>query len=198
MDKRNRPKTISLDPALRAYVVGVALGDGNLSNPNGRAVRLRITCDTAYLRLIESICAALRKLLPENKISVHNQKGNCVYVSCYSDHWEKLLGWRASGGSKAKQKIRVPHWVMNRRNTMISCLKGLVETDGPVYFDRGYQMVNFTSNVKYLINDVYSLFSELGYQPNLYSRRIRTGTKYTIRLSKNVPDFLAEFKPLKQ
>lgn len=28
-----------------AYVIGIAFGDGNLSNPNGRAVRLRVSCD---------------------------------------------------------------------------------------------------------------------------------------------------------
>ena len=29
------------DRDLQAYVIGLAVGDGNLSNPNGRAVRLR-------------------------------------------------------------------------------------------------------------------------------------------------------------
>ena len=38
-----------------AYIIGIALGDGNLSNPNKRAVRLRITCDTGYPGLIENI-----------------------------------------------------------------------------------------------------------------------------------------------
>ena len=49
------PRTASLnpDPVLRAYVIGLAIGDGGLSNPNGRAVRLRITCDIKYPLLIE-------------------------------------------------------------------------------------------------------------------------------------------------
>ena len=38
-----------------AYIIGVALGDGNLSNPNGRAVRLRITCDIKYPKIISEI-----------------------------------------------------------------------------------------------------------------------------------------------
>jgi len=44
---------------LLAYVVGVALGDGNLSNPNGRATRLRITCDAKYPRLARKIARSL-------------------------------------------------------------------------------------------------------------------------------------------
>ena len=43
-----------------AYIIGVALGDGNLSNPNGRAIRLRISCDTRYPFIIESIKEALK------------------------------------------------------------------------------------------------------------------------------------------
>jgi len=55
----HRVPELSADPRLRAYLIGVALGDGNLSNPNGRAVRLRITCDTKYPALIAKIRGAL-------------------------------------------------------------------------------------------------------------------------------------------
>ena len=55
------------DSELHAYVIGVAIGDGNLSNPNGRATRLRITCDTSYPAFTAKIRSALERLLPENK-----------------------------------------------------------------------------------------------------------------------------------
>jgi hypothetical protein len=55
------------DPELQAYVIGLAIGDGNLSNPNGRAVRLRITCDTKYPALIDKISTALKQLLPREQ-----------------------------------------------------------------------------------------------------------------------------------
>jgi hypothetical protein len=32
---------MNADTQLQAYVIGLAIGDGNLSNPSGRAVRLR-------------------------------------------------------------------------------------------------------------------------------------------------------------
>src|SRR3989344_4325096 len=57
------------DRVATAYVVGIALGDGNLSNPNGRAVRLRITCDKKYPYLIKKIEKALRVVAPQNKVS---------------------------------------------------------------------------------------------------------------------------------
>lgn len=42
------PPAAQKDFSFLSYIVGVALGDGNLSNPNGRALRLRITCDEKY------------------------------------------------------------------------------------------------------------------------------------------------------
>lgn len=57
-----------------AYIVGIALGDGNLSNPNGRAVRLRITCDAKYGMLAKEITSSLKALLPGNTVSIIGRK----------------------------------------------------------------------------------------------------------------------------
>jgi hypothetical protein len=84
------------DPELQAYVIGLAIGDGNLSNPNGRAVRLRITCDTKYPALIAKIRSALQRLLPTNRVGLVQSKGNYVNLSVYSNRLEPLLGWRAN------------------------------------------------------------------------------------------------------
>src|SRR3989344_1233893 len=75
-----------------SYIIGVAIGDGNLSNPSGRAVRLRITCDIKYPNIIKNITQALQEVMPNNKVSVVNKKENCVDISCYSNKWENLLG----------------------------------------------------------------------------------------------------------
>jgi hypothetical protein len=89
---RKRTLPLSPDLGLRAYVIGLAIGDGNLSNPNGRAVRLRITCDTKYPALIIRISSSLRQLLPENKVSLIGSKGNYVNISVYSNRLESQLG----------------------------------------------------------------------------------------------------------
>lgn len=100
-------RTASLNPdrKLQAYVIGLAIGDGNLSNPNGRAVRLRITCDTRYPALIDRIFSSLKQLLPDNRVSLVRGKGNFVNISVYSNHLESLLGGRprevASPGSRS-------------------------------------------------------------------------------------------------
>src|SRR3989338_4408887 len=139
-----------------AYIIGLALGDGNLSNPNGRAVRLRITCDVKYPKLIQRIKATIQHVLPENKVSIVLRKKNCVDVSCFSNHWEAILGWYVGKGSKFAQKVSVPDWIKTNADYAKWCLKGLIETDGSVYFDRGYPMVMYTSIIPNLTNDANS------------------------------------------
>ena len=196
-----RVAELCADPELRAYVIGVAIGDGNLSNPNGRAVRLRITCDTRYPALIAKIRAALEQLLPQNRVSVVASQGNYVNLSVYSNHLEGLLGWKASGGSKRRQGVRVPAWVYEDRSLSVLCLQGLIETDGSVYTDRGYPMVLFSTVIAHLAEQVDLMMQNLGFRPRLYRIRQaagKTSFKYHVRLSRDVPAFLELVQPLKQ
>lgn len=62
-----RTPILNSDKSLQAYVIGLAIGDGNLSNPNGRAVRLRITCDKKYPILLRKIAISLKKYCPKIK-----------------------------------------------------------------------------------------------------------------------------------
>lgn len=189
------------DLPLRAYVVGVAIGDGNLSNPNGRAVRLRITCDTKYPALIAKIRTALEKLLPQNRVSVVTSRGNYLNLSVYSNHLESLLGWKASGGSKRHQDVRVPAWVFEDRSLSMHCLQGLIETDGAVYTDHGYKMVIFSTVIAGLAQQVDLMIRNLGFGPRLYKipqQPAKTSFKYQVRLSRDVPAFLQLVQPLKQ
>jgi hypothetical protein len=175
-----------------AYITGVAAGDGNLSNPNKRAVRLRITCDKKYKNLIQNIILSIKKILPHNKVSLVNRKDGCVDVSCYSNKWEQLLGWRADKGSKYKQNISIPPWIKNNKKFTLLCLKGLFETDGSIYFDRKYKMANFVTIIQELSNDVIEMINKIGFKANVQQIKEseRQKIKYTIRISKNTEKFI--------
>lgn len=190
MDLRKCPRKLNEDRVLQAYIIGIALGDGNLSNPNGRATRLRVTCDTAYPRLITRIRTSIQQLLPENKVSINKHKGRCIYISCYSNHFEKLLGWKAAEGSKISQGVSIPYWIMQCRETMIACLRGLIETDGSIYKDRGYTMINFTSSIESLAEQVRTIIQQLHFQAHMYVAQNKKRPKYTVRISKHAEKFI--------
>ena len=177
-----------------AYIIGVAIGDGNLSNPNGRAVRLRVTCDLKYPKIIERICNAIQKLLPKNKVTIVKRPDSCCDISCYSNKWEGYLGWKAKNGPKYKQNIFIPEWVKNNRKYSITCLRGLIETDGSIYKDRGYKMVNFVTIIPKLAKDVSEMVKKLGFTARVYKIKTLPTTRYNLRVSKNVGEFIKLIK----
>lgn len=189
---------------LQSYIIGVAIGDGNLSNPNGRAIRLRITCDKKYPLLIKRIINSLQSLLPQNKVSIAKRKEGCLDISVYSNHLEKILGWKAKRGSKFIQNVSILPWINKNRKYQINCLKGLIETDGCIYFDRGYKMMMFSTIIPKLANDVFKMINSLGFSPNIYKIKRKTNPYnfnqkiiYRVRLSKNVSEFLNIVRPEK-
>ena len=173
-----------------AYVVGLALGDGNLSNPNGRAVKLRISCDTKYPRLIEQISIALQKMLPNNVVNQIKRPRNCIDVYCHSNTLEKLMGWKV--GPTYEQRVHVPKPIKQNQKLTIACLRGLMQTDGSIYNDRGYKMVMFVTIIPELAKDVMEMVIGLGFKPHCYKilQKLPQKTRYNIRISKNTEDFI--------
>jgi len=178
-----------------AYVIGVSIGDGNLSCSNNRAVRLRITCDNKYPGIRENIIKSLKRMLPNNKVSEYVRKSNCVDVYCYSNLLESVLGWKAKGGSKYIQKISVPSWILNNDSYIKYCLRGLIETDGSVYSDRKYTYVNFTTIIETLKIDVVMMINKLGYSCTTNKVMQKSGKfKFIIRVCKNSNKFIEDLK----
>lgn len=188
------------DKNLLAYIIGIALGDGNLSNPNGRSTRLRVTCDNKYPLLIQKIVKSIQILLPNNKVSIIYRKDNCVDISSYSNYWESILGWQVGSGSKLQQNVSIPSWIFKCDEHKIACLKGLIETDGSVYTDRGYKTVMFVSSIPNLARDVLTLIESLGFSPRVYqvsNSSSHISKRYNIRLSRAVDKFLEIISPEK-
>jgi hypothetical protein len=44
-------------------------------------------------------------------VSIVDRDSGCLDVSVYSNHLEKLLGWKAKEGSKFSQKVSIPNWI---------------------------------------------------------------------------------------
>ena len=126
--------------------------------------------------------------MPNNKVSIINRDDNCIDISCYSNKWSEWLGWQPDNGSKIKQNVTVPIWIKNNKKHSIKCLKGLIQTDGSIYKDRGYQMINFVTAIPQLAKDVQNMITNLGYKCHLY--KIKNKTKYTIRISSNINNFI--------
>jgi len=174
-----------------AYIVGVALGDGNLSNPNGRAIRLRVTCDAKYPKLSQSIITALKSLLPDNAVSIAPGPKDTYYnISVYSNKLAEWMPWQSGKGSKEVQLARVPQWIKDNDQFSKACLRGLFQTDGCIYNDRGYLMVNFTNNITPLVEDVCTMISSCGFTFSHQKLQRGEKVKHTIRIARDSQSFI--------
>lgn len=115
------------------------------------------TTGTTILYKTKPIIWNREKLSYLSKISISKTVSRCVVISSYSNHWENILGWKADDGSKFQQNARVPNWIWCQDRYIKSCLAGLIETDGCIYYDRGYAMVMFTNTVSDLAHDVMKM-----------------------------------------
>lgn len=180
-----------------AYIIGVALGDGNLLNPNGRATRLRITCDAKYPKLAENIVSTLQEIFPQNKVSIVYTPKKSTYfnISVYSNKLNEYMPWKVGCGSKLTQHARAPTWIRTHKQYSKLCLRGLFQTDGSIYKDRGYLMINFTNHIKELIDDVLQMLELNGFHPTLSKTLAKSGGyKYCVRIAKDSDRLLQVLK----
>ena len=178
-----------------AYVVGVALGDGNLSRPNGRATRLRITCDARYPDITAEIIQKLQEIFPKNKVSIAKRNVPTHYdISVYSNNLDILMPWKVNHGSKNSQGVRVPMWIRGEREFVKACLKGLIQTDGCIYTDRGYKMINFSSANRGLAEDVRDMLSYLNFKASFHATKLsgENQFKFNVRIAKNSKELISE------
>lgn len=171
----------------------MAIGDGNISNPNKRAYRLRITCDARYPNIIKRVVFCLQKVFPNNKVSLVTKKETAFDVSVYNNQINTILGWKLELGKKYQQTIKIPKWIDLDPEYIKFFIKGLFEADGSIYKDRGYLMTNFVSYNKEVIDYVLIQIKLFNFKASLSTHQEKNGMKYTIRIAKDTLKFIEYF-----
>jgi len=124
------PLVQNLDPRAYAYLLGMYLGDGHITNePNG-ARRLRITLDDKYPEIMSECADAVRALMPDRRVGLLRREG-CHDVYSYSNHWPCLFP-QDGPGKKHTRPILLRRWqeriVYDHFPELL--LRGLIHTDG--------------------------------------------------------------------
>lgn len=74
-------------------------------------------------------------------------------------------------GGKIRQQVGIPRWIFSNKEYMAACLRGLIDTDGGVYYHnhvtKGIRYkhigLGFTSYSLPLLKDAYNIFLNLGF-----------------------------------
>jgi hypothetical protein len=120
-----------------AYLLGLYLGDGNISAFPRGVYRLRITLDTKYPGIIRSAVQAIIGVGGGKTSVVRRSNQNCVDICSYWKGWACLFPQHGPG-KKQDRTIALTEWqqdLVNRHPGEL--LRGLIESDGCRFINTG-------------------------------------------------------------
>ncbi|WP_432059020.1 transcriptional regulator [Streptomyces sp. S1] len=117
------------DTAAYAYLLGLYLGDGCISDHPRGGHHLRIACADAWPGLIEACRSAVLAVQPTGSACLLQKQG-CVMVTSYGRHW-KCLFPQHGPGKKHERPIRLEPWQQRIvADHPWQLVRGLIHSDG--------------------------------------------------------------------
>ncbi len=155
-----------------AEFIGIMLGDGGMTSRQATVSFNRL--DVAYADYVQEM---VKKLFRMTAAKIFDRKDQVVYLVMSGVELVERLETRGlQRGHKVKHQVDIPDWVWRCREYQISCLRGLMDTDGCVY--RHCYAVNgkvytyvklcLTNYSRPLLNSAKKLFEGLGLFPTLH------------------------------
>lgn len=118
-----------------AEFVGILLGDGHIGKKQW-SVTINSIVDKEYAEYIFKLAKKLFRFEP----AFYKRKNMNAVVICGSGiksiEYFRKLGLKV--GNKVKQQVDAPKWIKDSYIYRISCLRGLMDTDGGVFLHRYY------------------------------------------------------------
>lgn len=148
--------------SLLAELIGILLGDGSINECQVRVYNNNKT-DRNYAYFIKKVIHNLFKI----SSSITVEDGNTVIVTASSKNLVAfLMDCGMKKGDKMLNGANVPEWILKDDEFTKSCLRGLVDTDGGIYFHRHttkgirYRHVGLclTSHSKDILNSAHKMF----------------------------------------
>lgn len=156
-----------------AELFGIILGDGHLEiykKGNKRCYALKIAGHMTedYEYLAEYVSKLFEELFGEGGKIRKIPKMSEIFLTVYGKNLIKLLkGKGLMPGNKKLNNQGIPKWIKNNDLFLLSCLRGLIDTDGSLHFiskKNKNLRVSFTSHIPRLIKDVHNSFIRLGFR----------------------------------
>ena len=149
-----------------AEFFGLTLGDGSISKYQV-TISMNSKTDAVYGNFVKKLIAKLFRTNPAVRIA---EKNTLQVVATGRNLIEFLLKHGLKVGDKVAQQVNVPEWIMKNKKFTIRCLRGLIDTDGGIYFHthvtKGikYKHIGlcFTSHSTPLLNSVHKILLSLG------------------------------------
>jgi len=140
-----------------AEFIGIMLGDGNIYRNSVRIMMDKR--ETDYKNYIKTLFYRLFKL----KLNEYESK-NSNQFRLYKDSknlTNLLTKYGLKRGNKIKNQVSIPSWILKNNSYISRCIRGLMDTDGCVYWDKRDKKtyIKFTNSSLKLLKD-FKLFAK--------------------------------------
>ena len=158
--------------SLLAEFAGILLGDGGIRGDHQVTISFNTKTDKEYANYIQEV---IGKLFGFSLSIYSKRRTNGADIVISSKNLVEFLANKniLKKGNKIVNQIDIPKWIRENRNYKISCLRGLINTDGGIYYHRykvdgkwyKYPRLSFRSSSKPLANSVTNILKELNFSP---------------------------------
>lgn len=114
-----------------AEFTGILLGDGSITDSQVR-ITVSNLVDKDYSKFIVELMKKLFKFSPS--IGIRNQDNTINITLSGIGLVELLEKWGFKKGNKIRQQVNIPRWIMKNDVFKKACVRGLMDTDGGIYF----------------------------------------------------------------
>lgn len=173
-----------------AEIFGIILGDGGLSEKT-----LAIYCNSNNMDYFNYVYHILSNHFVWDIKKYFRKTSNAAELKIHSKYLvRRLIALGLHIGDKKELQVSVPEWIKQNRQYAIACAKGLIDTDGCIYFENKknnirYINIHFTNKSQPLLEfmEEFCADNDIDYS--------RTEFRIYIRSQKSVKKFLAIVQP---
>jgi len=178
-----------------AELIGIMLGDGNIGlYSNAVNITLNKIDEPEYVEYVKN--EIVKKVFNfENypkEVYLKNSKGVRLDVGNLAIR-DALISKGLEPGNKKINQVNVPRWIYKNKSFMVSCLKGLFDTDGTIRIDKRQSLfiLEFINSSKPLVKDFKKICNLFNIQTTrIYEKTAisdisgKTSIKFLVRIQK--------------
>jgi len=158
-----------------AELVGILLGDGSsYKNIKKGVYQVRIA---GNIHNEQKYFSTFLKPSFEEQFHIKGRiakqpKNGAIYLCFDSRELVEFLDSIGVPYNKIKRTVGIPNWIKKQKNFLISCIRGLIDTDGSIHRlskrDPGLMRISFKNMNMNLLSDVRLSFLQLGFHPSKF------------------------------
>lgn len=173
-----------------AEIVGIMLGDGNLWKN-----QIKISFDKRNEKYIEYVKSLFKNVFGIELRIKFTPGTNQANLYCYNRYLaQRLVDIGLQRGDKIKNRVSVPIWVKEKTIYSKRLIKGLIDTDGCIYFSKrdSQTYIKFTNFNPTLLKDFKEITEFLDYH---FAKANKNN--WCLYRKNEVAIFIKDIKPLK-